>query len=132
MKTEKHYRENSSNRRWITETEVIITYVFSYTFWSKEYLDFGGSNTITGITPTLLTNMDDSTEKRFFDALSSLKENVTSMSNQCLDIQQDLSTILTTIRSAKEEIENCEKVDSQSDSNGGDDEEDKTKEENKS
>ena len=76
--------------------------------------------------------MDDSTEKRFFDALSSLKENVTSMSNQCLDIQQDLSTILTTIRSAKEEIENCEKVDSQSDSNGGDDEEDKTKEENKS
>ena len=71
-------------------------------------------------------NMNDSTEKGFVDALSSLKENVTSMSNQCLDLQRELSTILTAIGPAKEE--NCKKVDSQSDTNGGENE---TKEKNK-
>ena len=54
--------------------------------------------------------MEDSMAKEFFNTLSSLKENVTSMSNQCLDIQRELATILTTINSAKEE-ENSKKVD---------------------
>ena len=48
--------------------------------------------------------------KEFFNTLQNLKESVTSMSNQCLDIQRELATILTTIGSAKEE-ENSKKVD---------------------
>ena len=46
--------------------------------------------------------MEDSTEKEILNNLSSLKETVTSLSNQCLDTQRELSIILTKISPTQE------------------------------
>ena len=46
--------------------------------------------------------MENSTEKEVLNNLSSLKETMTNMSNQCLNIQQELSTILTKISLTQE------------------------------
>ena len=46
--------------------------------------------------------MEDSTTKEFADVISSLKKETLTMASQCLEIQRNLSTILTAISFGKE------------------------------
>ena len=54
--------------------------------------------------------MEDSTTKEFTDVILSLKKETLTMASQCLEIQRELSTILTAITFPKEaEEENLKK-----------------------
>ena len=46
--------------------------------------------------------MEDSTTKEFTDVILSLKKDTLTMASQCLEIQRELSTILTAITFPKE------------------------------
>ena len=46
--------------------------------------------------------MEDSTTKEFTDVILSLKKETLTMASQCLEIQRELSTILTAITFPKE------------------------------
>ena len=49
--------------------------------------------------------MEDSTTKEFTDVILSLKKETLTMASQCLEIQRELSTILTAITFPKEAVE---------------------------
>lgn len=59
--------------------------------------------------------MEDSTTKEFTDVILSLKKDTLTMASQCLEIQRELSTILTAITFPKEAEEGNLKISNEKD-----------------